>query len=494
MSILFDGTDVKMMESVGQRTYQNATPSFFNRYYLSILSVLEVAADLLVMLSATLLGYGLFIDRHGVESDWSHYTVVAVCITLLGFFLFERFGLYQKQVSLMNLIEIRKNIRAVSVLFVVLALSSFFLPTTLPLLFAVYASAFILVFTLVERLLFFKFQQALHMRGVGVRRVLLLGAGREARQLYQNIHRAPKLGYLVVGFWDDDKAQIEIARDWFGGTKSNLVFSTDFEEVEGIISRERVDEVFMCHASLDSETSSLRAFHHFCLQNDIKFSFAPFVNGYYPSQIKVTDIGGIPMISFGAISVSLAEQVSKRIFDLVLGTIFIICASPFFVLISILIHRSDSSGKVLFKQQRVGKDGVEFSMYKFRTMYGDTPEYGHSPRSSNDPRITNIGRFLRRTSLDELPQLINVLRGEMSLVGPRPEMPFIVAEYDDLCRERLCVKPGITGVWQISADRTREIHENISYDIFYIENRSLLLDSIILVRTMIFAILAMKTH
>ena len=128
-------------------------------------------------------------------------------------------------------------------------------------------------------------------------------------------------------------------------------------------------------------------------------------------------------------------------------------------------------------------------------MHVDTPHYANSPKTAQDPRITRIGKFLRKTSLDELPQLFNVIRGEMSLVGPRPEMPFIVDnEYNDLIRERLRVKPGVTGVWQISGDRTREIHENISYDLFYIENRSLLLDTIILIRTLLFGIMAMRTH
>jgi lipopolysaccharide/colanic/teichoic acid biosynthesis glycosyltransferase len=116
-------------------------------------------------------------------------------------------------------------------------------------------------------------------------------------------------------------------------------------------------------------------------------------------------------------------------------------------------------------------------------MYVDTPVYAITPKSGKDPRITPIGRFLRRSSLDELPQLFNVLKGDMSLVGPRPEMPFIVEQYNDLHRQRLNVKPGITGLWQISADRRIAIHENMDYDMYYINNQSFLLDLVILAKT-----------
>jgi lipopolysaccharide/colanic/teichoic acid biosynthesis glycosyltransferase len=142
----------------------------------------------------------------------------------------------------------------------------------------------------------------------------------------------------------------------------------------------------------------------------------------------------------------------------------------------------------LFSQVRVGQFGKRFRILKFRTMYRDVESYAPTPRDQNDPRVTRVGRFLRRTSLDELPQLFNVLRGEMSLVGPRPEMPFIVDQYTPTQRERLLAKPGLTGLWQISADRAFEIHENIDYDLYYIRNRSILLDLVILLHTLVFAI------
>jgi lipopolysaccharide/colanic/teichoic acid biosynthesis glycosyltransferase len=139
-------------------------------------------------------------------------------------------------------------------------------------------------------------------------------------------------------------------------------------------------------------------------------------------------------------------------------------------------------------QKRVGKNGKLFNIYKFRSMYTSTPQYDVSPTQSSDPRITRLGKFLRRTSLDELPQLINVFLGDMTLVGPRPEMPFIVDRYGDQHRRRLQVVPGITGLWQLSADRALPIHENMEYDLYYIRNRTFFMDIAILLHTLLFAI------
>jgi lipopolysaccharide/colanic/teichoic acid biosynthesis glycosyltransferase len=159
---------------------------------------------------------------------------------------------------------------------------------------------------------------------------------------------------------------------------------------------------------------------------------------------------------------------------------------PLWAILAILI-RWQSKGPALFQQLRVGRDGKPFELYKFRSMHVDAPKYDFHPTGTDDPRVTYVGRWLRRTSLDELPQLINVLTGDMSLVGPRPEMPFIVERYNDLLRQRLQVIPGLTGLWQLSADRSFLIHENIQYDLYYIRHRNFFMDFAILLHTAVFA-------
>ncbi len=174
----------------------------------------------------------------------------------------------------------------------------------------------------------------------------------------------------------------------------------------------------------------------------------------------------------------------KRVADMSIAAFVLIVSSPLLLLL-VLIVRASSRGPALFFQERVGQGGRRFTMIKLRTMVTTARAYATSPGcDTTDPRITPIGRFLRRTKLDELPQCINVLRGEMSIVGPRPEMPFIVDQYGESERFRLRVKPGITGLWQISPERYQPIHENLHYDRYYITHRSLRLDLAIMLNTL----------
>ena len=178
----------------------------------------------------------------------------------------------------------------------------------------------------------------------------------------------------------------------------------------------------------------------------------------------------------------LHYAVAKRTADVIVSSLLLLLLAPVLFLIAVLVWL-DSPGPIFFIQKRVGRNGQLFDMYKFRSMHATAPRYGLSPTQSSDTRITSVGRFLRRTSLDELPQLINVFLGNMSLVGPRPEMPFIVRRYNSRQRQRLQVVPGITGLWQLSADRAFPIHENIQYDLSYIQNRTFFMDLAILLHT-----------
>jgi len=184
--------------------------------------------------------------------------------------------------------------------------------------------------------------------------------------------------------------------------------------------------------------------------------------------------------SIPGVVVDTLQQTSHRI----LAAIGLLMTAPAFALIAILI-KLDDNGPVFFRQERLGLDGRRFSVLKFRSMKVDTPVYGESPVEGHDRRVTRTGRLLRRTSLDELPQLINVIRGEMRLVGPRPEMPFICAQYGARERKRLEVPPGVTGLWQVSAHRNDPIHDHVEYDLAYRHARGPFLDIAILISTVI---------
>ena len=177
-----------------------------------------------------------------------------------------------------------------------------------------------------------------------------------------------------------------------------------------------------------------------------------------------------------------SSSIMKRTCDVVGALFLLLLLMPLFIVAAIWI-KLDSPGPVFFRHYRIGKDGRRFVLWKFRSMKRYVPEYEASPRSVVDGRLTRIGRLIRRLSIDELPQLINVLKGDMSLVGPRPEMPFIVARYHPVHRERLVARPGITGLWQISPARAFPIHENLQYDLHYIHNQNFFLDCAIILRT-----------
>lgn len=189
-----------------------------------------------------------------------------------------------------------------------------------------------------------------------------------------------------------------------------------------------------------------------------------------------------PIDSFSCLQGNRFMQL-QRVLDIVVAGFLLFLLAPLFLIIAIAI-RVDSPGPSFFIQERVGKNGRRFQILKFRSMFITAPHYAASPKRSSDPRITRVGRLLRRLGLDELPQLINVLKGDMSVVGPRPEMPFLVERHRALHRQRLRVKPGITGLWQLSPDRRHPIHENVHHDLYYIAHGNLFLDLAILVHTL----------
>jgi exopolysaccharide biosynthesis polyprenyl glycosylphosphotransferase len=244
------------------------------------------------------------------------------------------------------------------------------------------------------------------------------------------------------------------------------------------------DEVIVAIPSIGEE--SLLDILASLKKNQIRMSFVPDFYRIFLNKIKMQKIGNIPIFCENDEDPKEVYLKIKQSIDFLASLLLMIILSPLFVVFALLI-KMDSKGPVFFKQDRIGKDGEIFTIYKFRSMVSDARPYEVNPLDHKDARVTKFGRFLRNTSLDEIPQLINVLKGEMSLVGPRPEMPFIASTYTDFHRERLTILPGITGLWQLSGDRRKAIHENMEYDLYYKNNMSFFLDLAILLETLIFA-------
>lgn len=446
--------------------------------------MLQRAIDFLTVMLGFLFGYWFYMSGEGksVPYTLAQFLTLAAFSGVVFLALLQMFHLYLREASLLNVVETKR-------LFLACLLSSMLILGTTFYVRALDLSRIMLTASLVASVVLLFIQRSLTHRlrilllasGKPRYRAFIYGAGVVGRHLYKRIYHSPALGISVEGFLDDDTTlwgqpiQIKEIR----ARNGNVVFG-GMDKLENLAKEKKIHEVFvaMPAASYQRNLEIVQA----CRKLGLNVSVVPPTYGHQMHNIEIRDIGGIPILKEKGTSTGFIYPVLKRLFDFLISAVVILILSPAMLVIAILI-KFDSPGPVLFKQKRIGRGGREFNFYKFRSMHISTDPYGVTPNNPNDPRITRFGRWLRRSSLDELPQFFNVLKGDMSIVGPRPEMPFIVATYNDEQKERLRVKPGITGVWQISAVRGEAIHENMEYDLFYIEHQSLLLDVIIMIKT-----------
>jgi exopolysaccharide biosynthesis polyprenyl glycosylphosphotransferase len=310
-------------------------------------------------------------------------------------------------------------------------------------------------------------------RGHGLTKVVIVGAGETGRQVRSRIVGHPEIGFDLVGFIDNDPAKK-------GQTIDGVEVLGTTDDLLDIVRNKGIEEVFLAVPNMPQNEIMNLVVH--CEDTGVAFKIVSNIFDVITTQVKIDEINEIPVVRLPKAQLAPFHATLKRLMDLIIAALLLIPAIPLGAIIALLI-RLDSKGKALFKQTRIGKGGKPFTLYKFRTMYEGVEPYQEAPLERADPRITRFGRLLRKTSLDELPQLINVLKGDMSMVGPRPEMPFIVQRYEEWQRRRLDVKPGITGLWQIVGRKDLPLYLNLEYDFYYIRNQSLLLDLTILIKT-----------
>jgi len=337
------------------------------------------------------------------------------------------------------------------------------------------------VLTGISRMILFSIPQRLRKSGYGNIRCIIVGAGTTGIRALQRILDHPEKGYDVVGFLDDDPEKINMYI-----SKRPVIDRID--NIRSVVEHYNIDEVFIAIPSLSH--SRIMELIMKCEGLPVGFRITSDLFGVIAHNSDIEFIDDFPVFDLKEEKENPAYIFLKRLMDIILSAILIILLIPFWIIIPILI-KLDSKGSVFFVHERIGLNGKPFKIYKFRTMHNTTNPYDYSPQKADDKRITRVGKFLRQTSLDEIPNLFNVLKGDMSIVGPRPEMPFIVEKYEEWQKKRLTVKPGITGLWQILGRKDIPLQENLEYDFYYIKNRSLLLDIIIILKT-IPAILSRK--
>jgi exopolysaccharide biosynthesis polyprenyl glycosylphosphotransferase len=308
-------------------------------------------------------------------------------------------------------------------------------------------------------------------------RVLIVGQGPVAIRLAARFKTMPELGYEIVGFVTHGTPD---RRRMIGGIP--VVGNT--EDLRRLVRDHRVDEVFVTHADLEGET-----FFQLFMDGDretARMSFVPSLADMMRSPIHYDEVAGVPVYSMRETPLQGANAGVKRAMDVIGAALGLLVISPMLLVIALLVRRS-SPGPILYKQTRLGLAGEEFKIYKFRTMRADAEKGGIGWGAQDDNRSTRIGQWLRRSNLDELPQLWNVLRGDMSLVGPRPERPYYVQSFREVIpryMSRHAVKTGMTGWAQVHGLRgDTSIQQRLRYDLYYIENWSLWLDIKILMMT-----------
>jgi exopolysaccharide biosynthesis polyprenyl glycosylphosphotransferase len=390
-------------------------------------------------------------------------------------------GLYERHRTDNRIEEMRHVVHGVTLGAAVAIAGSFFVKFELSRIWAILSWALGLFAVIAGRTVIRFGVRMLRRRGRLRRRAIIVGSGDEARSLASAVEKATWEGVDVIGFVASNIA--DAVRDGESATIENLrdmVLATEATEV--LVAAGAVGEGHFAKivSALDGLPVELRV--------------APGVEGYLPSRVAVHPLGDRPLLAVERAELRPAARIFKRTLDLALGLPLLILAAPVITLCAIAV-RFDSKGSAFFKQRRVGVDGKAFNVIKLRSMVADAEtrrmDIEHANEADggllfkmrDDPRVTRVGAFLRRTSLDELPQFFNVLKGDMSLVGPRPPLPSEVEQYDDPLRRRLLVKPGITGLWQVSGRHELSFEDYIRYDLLYVQSWSIALDIFILLKT-----------
>jgi exopolysaccharide biosynthesis polyprenyl glycosylphosphotransferase len=313
------------------------------------------------------------------------------------------------------------------------------------------------------------------------RNVLVVGAGPVGIQLQEQVEQHPYMGLNIVGYLDDNVNK----------TIEDKVILGRLTDIKSVIAAQDIDDVVIALPQRAYERVSELVIKLHDLP--VKIWVIPDYFHLALHKANIEEFGGFPMLDLRAPALNDYQRMVKRAFDLIVGTAILIVASPIFLIVAIAI-KLDSSGPVIYKSKRVGENGHIFEMLKFRSMVANADQlvtdlslkdfHGSlTHKVPDDPRVTRVGKFIRRTSFDEIPQLINVLKGEMSLVGPRPELPALVKHYEPWQRKRFAIPQGITGWWQVNGRSNKPMHLHTEDDLYYVQNYSLLLDLSILLKT-----------
>jgi Undecaprenyl-phosphate glucose phosphotransferase len=406
--------------------------------------------------------------------------MVIQIVTMIVVYFFTR--LYDLKRSIPRLDEFYRLFAATSIgTIATIAFTTFLfknsnLEMDFPRAMVVYAWLLTVVFVTASRTLLVFVRNLLRKRGFWFDRLLIVGTGDVGRMILQKIRQMPRLGYRVVGFIDGETG--------VGQQIMGVPVLGGVDDIPDLIQEHRIEEVIIGRPELSHQ--EVLSIISRCERGQVGIKIFPDLFQIIATELSIGDLGGLPLLTVRDIALRGWKLTLKRAVDLVGSAVLLVLISPVLMVVALAI-KLDSSGPVLYAQERMGLDAKSFWCLKFRSMRADAEVNGPGWTTEDDPRVTRLGRFIRRFSIDELPQFINVFLGEMSLVGPRPERPVYVEQfrrsiprYMDRHRE----KAGLTGWAQVNGLRgDTSIAERTKYDLWYIENWSLWLDFRIILRT-----------
>jgi exopolysaccharide biosynthesis polyprenyl glycosylphosphotransferase len=346
----------------------------------------------------------------------------------------------------------------------------------------IYALFFVSLFVIFGRVLIRLMQRYFYRYGIGVRRVLLVGVNNQTEELRQYFDTYKNMGWDLVGLLDETKQK--------GEKVGSYRILGNMEKLPKIYKRYGINEIWLTGETDDDYQMQII---NFCQKKDLVYRFIPGILGVVSANVETETVAGMPLIALKETALEGWGRIIKRILDIILSIIVITFLWWLFLIIGIMI-KLESKGPVFYSSERVGRKGKLFTIYKFRSMVVDADKMkkkllekneaeGPMFKIKNDPRITKVGNFIRKTRIDELPQVWNVLMGEMSWIGPRPPLMDEVKQYKAHHLKRLAIKSGITGPWQVTGRHDLDFDDIVKLDTYYIENWSLLLDAQIFFKT-----------
>lgn len=449
---------------------------------VSVLRKLAIATDLFIAGFSFVLGFRLY---DGIGSPSEYFTLLTAfcliwCLLLYSFKMYESFR--TRKLYSVYWIIIKSCLGGFiifsSIIYILrLETVSRSLVNTVFL-----TAAVLLALAKTGVILFFR---AIRRKGLNYRQMLVIGANRRAQHFIELVREHSSWGFRIVGIIDEDESR---KGQEFCGCR---VLGT-FKDVPHVLKTHVVDEVVFIVPR--SWLNKIEEVMFLCEELGLRIHLAVDYFDLHLSHSKLSELQGFPLLTFESAPAKVWSLLFKRCFDIIFSGIMLLVLLPLLVVVALAVKLT-SPGRILFKQKRVGLNGRTFNLYKFRTMVKDAElklnelrvhneMTGPVFKMKNDPRVTPLGRLLRKFSLDELPQLWNVFRGDMSIVGPRPPLPTEVKEYNHCQRRRLSMRPGITCLWQVSGrNRIVDFDQWVKLDLDYIDHWSLWLDARILLKT-----------